>query len=202
MDRMMVPPGNGDDDIEYAKIQGAIESASKRIAAYEDQIGPKIRPYRYVVNMAYEGNIDNDDFPSQVRIASVQIKEGTIFYAKRLECVYSVVGTLASNSQAITLTVPASVRIPIFRFLWSVRDTGSDREWQNSPLPDSLLFTGNTNGFVLKGGHFLLSGGSELVIAVNASINTGGLPFTNVPLTAISSHQLQFSFAGVEVRRD
>ncbi len=188
------------DNADYEKLVADIGIAQKKVEKFEAGMGPQARPFRYIVNMSFPNitNAADSMVRMPLKIESFVTKTGTIFYAKRIECVYTIIGTSTATSQTLRLVVPNSIRPAIFRFLWSVRDTGSDRDWQSAPLPDAVLCTGNTNGFVLKRGHFLLSGGSVASVKVDASF-VGTFPITNFPFSAIAEHQLQFSFVGFEV---
>ena len=107
---------------------------------------------------------DRDNPPNlPPRRASAVVDRATRFYVKRIESVLQAVGT-NSDGLAATLVIPPPMRERACTFEYKVRDTGSDRNWQNDWLPYSLTLGGNLRGIGFKKAHAVLSGGAELIL--------------------------------------
>ena len=98
-------------------------------------------------------------------------------------------------------------RNDLFEFDWSIRDTGSDRDWQNFPQPEVFLCSGRLNPTRLPV-FGRIKGGSEVEVTINPVINTAGsgIFFTEAippgqPTEEVSSIKkiiVQISFHGYE----
>jgi hypothetical protein len=210
---------------EYQRLERAIEARRKRIEALEKG-SPLVRQrnFRYVVDFNFDYTEMSDGgngLPPSPQTRSFIVKSEaeaqrkTCFYVKSIEASYAVLA-----SQVITPTpeppappagpgqrffIGPDYRRNFFDFTWRIRDTGSDREWQNTALPSQLLVTGNVNPLLFGNGHCMLSGGTEVLVEITPtfsgnllSVVSGELTFSP-PLTAFKSHALQVCFVGVEV---
>jgi hypothetical protein len=206
---------------EYQRLERAIEARRKRIEALEKG-SPLVRQrnFRYVVdfNFDYTEMSRSPDVappPSQIRSfivkSEAEAQRKTCFYVKSIEASYAV---LASQRILPAPPVPPpgqrffigpDYRRNFFDFTWRIRDTGSDREWQNTSLPSQLLVTGNVNPLLFGNGHCMLSGGTEVLFEVTPTFSgnllseAGGEFFFAPPLNNFRSHALQVCFVGVEV---
>lgn len=218
---------------EYQRLERAIEARRKRVEALEKG-SPLVRQrnFRYVVDFNFDytemaglsGETDLLSFPvapppSQIRSfivkSEAEAQRKTCFYVKSIEASYAV---LASQQITPTPEPPAPSSGPgqrffigpdyrrnFFDFTWRIRDTGSDREWQNTALPSQLLVTGNVNPLLFGNGHCMLSGGTEVLIEITPTFSgnllsaAAGEATVLSPLTAFKSHALQVCFVGVEV---
>ena len=94
-------------------------------------------------------------------------------------------------------------RQSLFSFLWEIRDTGSDRDWQNAPQPDIFLCSGRLSPLTLPV-FGRVKGGSEVEVKVAPILNSpqNGVFFTDVTvdphLSSISKITVQLSFHGFE----
>lgn len=174
-------------------IAKAIESRKKRIEALEK--GPRWRNYKYVANIEFEADASIRRVSSPDQQASFVVKKDSYFLVTGLEYAYTVSGTLAENGAAASVLIPPGYNLP--RFNYKMRDTGSDREWQNDWLPSRLLMTGNLNGLLFRRGLVKLLGGSEVFVLASSISVTSSSNITG--LAAPKRHQLQFVFNGVEV---
>lgn len=163
-----------------------------------------VRNYRYVLDMEFPavGFATERDIPPLLppRQASALVDRATRFYVMEVETVLQAVGTDGTGARAVTLVIPPPMRERAVTFEYKVRDTGSDRNWQNDWLPGSLTLSGNLNGFgfnVNELAHAVVSGGSEIVVDVRAQVTAPNAAFLG--LTAVSRWGLTFSFIGVEV---
>ena len=94
-------------------------------------------------------------------------------------------------------------RESMFSFNWEIRDTGSDRDWQNTPQPDVFLCSGRLSPLVLPV-FGRVKGGSEVEVKVSPFLNSpeNGLFFTDInvdpTLSSITGITVQISFHGYE----
>jgi hypothetical protein len=196
---------------ELLKLEAEIASRQKKIEQYEqNEVPPVLRNYRYVVDFIFPATGDPgaqygpggnqfNRFPMATQ--AFLVRKDTVFVVKGVEAVYSAVGTITGTAQAATITVPETVRNAIFDYRFKVYDSGSGREWQNDWVPSELLFGGNRRGLQFGNGHALLSGGSEVIVSVDAGIGSlGVVSFAGLTNGSITSNLLKFSFYGVEVK--
>jgi hypothetical protein len=220
---------------EYQRLERAIEARRKRVEALEKGSPlVRQRNFRYVVDFNFDyTEMTRFDAGTGVPVASPDVappssqtrsfivkseaeaQRKTCFYVKSIEASYAV---LASTSITPTPEPPAPPTGPgqrffigpdyrrnFFDFTWRIRDTGSDREWQNTALPSQLLVTGNVNPLLFGNGHCMLSGGTEVLIEITPTFSGNLLSQASgefiflPPLTAFKSHAIQVCFVGVEV---
>jgi len=185
---------------ELAALRNDIAEREKLIAFYEKYgLIPDEPNSAYVFNFAYDGMANNQLTTTRypVQTQTVQIRKDTLFYVKSIGHAYTVVGKRLTVSQVARLTLSEMLRLQMFDYKFKIRDTGSDREWQNDWVPGSLLFTGNYNSFRMREGHALCSPGSEVSIQVDAQCF--GNPTFQSQVENIASQQLQIVLAGFEV---
>jgi len=77
---------------------------------------------------------------------------------------------------------PGVFRNDLFDFNWEIRDTGEDRDWQNTPQPDVFLCTGRLAPLFLPI-FGKMKGGSEIEVKVS--------PFVNLPISGIFFYDTQ-----------
>lgn len=201
---------------EYQRLQRAIEARQKRIVALESGTPDIVqRNFRYVLDYTFDFTEYPTLPPSQTRTFIVKSetegKRKTRFYVKSLEINYAVLASPIIYrgpfqdpviGEGQRFFIAPDYRRYFFDFTWRIKDTGSDREWQNTDMPSQLLMTGNVNPLLLGNGHCMLSGGTEVSMQIDPTFsgliieNEGNarLAFTN-PI----SHFVQISFVGVEV---
>jgi hypothetical protein len=155
------------------------------------------RNFRLVVDLPLVGVPAADTMFSPVERTALA-RKGTIFYVKELDFTLSVVGTAAVTGGAVTLVIPAPTRDLTVLFEYRIRDTGSDRDWQNKWVPGPVALGANINGLRLGTAHAVVSGGSEIVISLRAqrALSTAG----DLGLASISSFFFQATLSGVEVK--
>lgn len=185
---------------ELASLRNDIAERERLIAHYEKfGLLPDEANFSYVFNFNYGGMANNQLTTTRydVQQQTVQVKKDTIFYVKSIGQSYTVVGKRLDLAQTARLTLAETVRLQMFDFKFKIRDTGSDREWQNDWVPGQLLFTGNYNSFRMREGHALCSPGSEVTIQVDAQCF--GNPTFQSQVENITSQQLQIVLSGFEV---
>jgi hypothetical protein len=186
-----------DFNFDYTEMAGLIEGIDPFVGVFPGVAPPSPQTRSFIVK------------------SEAEAQRKTCFYVKSIEASYAV---LASQQFIPTPEPPAPSEGPgqrffvgpdyrrnFFDFTWRIRDTGSDREWQNTSLPSQLLVTGNVNPLLFGNGHCMLSGGTEVLVEITPTFSGNLLSeasgeFTVLPpLTAFKSHALQVCFVGVEV---
>ena len=206
---------------EYQRLERAIEARRKRIEGLEKG-SPVIaqRNFRYVLDYTFdftapegsEVNVVAETPAAQTRsfiVKSEASENGkrTHFFVKSIEASYAVLASQRGVDPPVgqRFFIGPDYRRNFFDFTWRVRDTGSDREWQNTALPAQLLLTGNVNPLLFGNGHCMLSGGTEVLVDIvptfsgNILAELDGEFFATPAIGDIRSHFLQVCFVGVEV---
>ncbi len=176
---------------EMRRLDRAIAKRQKVIDSLSKKTGKQNFNRRYVLDLPVSLNAAGDGIDTSPVTRSFVVDRDCVFF-RPLELSYtnSAVGTVAS-------TPPVSGRFsfPNTAYLWfnyEVRDTYSDRSWQNMPLPDYAMGGGKLGGLPL--GPTTLPAGTEVLFTLyplNGVV--GGDAFT------ASSFAVQVSFAGFEV---
>jgi hypothetical protein len=184
------------DAMTLDEFKKAIAEREAKIDALEKR-KRGVRNFRLVVDLPLIGVPAADAmFPLVERTALV--RKDTIFYVKELEFTLSAVGTGAVTGGSVTRVIPAPSRDSTMRFEYRIRDTGSDRDWQNGWVPGPMSLGANINGLRMGAAHAAVSGGSEIVISLQAQrgLSTVG----DIGLASISSFFYQATLSGVEVK--
>lgn len=189
---------------ELRRIERAVDKRKKLL---EDLSSKKRRNLnrRYVLDIPID-LIKVPDFDESF-IASTQPitrsfvvdRDCTYFCCRELVYTPSIVGLFRFPSPE-SGTVQGKFSIPntaYFGFNWEVRDTYSDRAWQNFPLPDLAMGSGKTSGLPV-GRSAILPAGTEVLFtlyplswAIEDTYGEGGLSPTSL--------SVQVSFVGFEV---
>lgn len=204
---------------EVRRIEHAVVQRKALLAKLEQQMRDqgdgvlnleRERPQRYSVEFSF---VPGDLQPQE---RSFLVEGGTLFKCNQLESSFRVVGaaavddggggTLAGQNAQVTLPwAPVtgnrpSARQAYFDYLWRVRDTGSDRDWQNSNQPSIFMLTGSLMPVVLPV-RARIVGGSEVFVTIDPFFSRSvfgsnvGLFFT------VSQYIVHVSFFGTEVAR-
>lgn len=189
-------------DVAWAKEE--IKKRRDKIDALEKK-RRGIKNFRYVVSMTLPAvadpiSVNNPpNFPLQE--VAVNVAAGTKFYAKSMGAVYSVVGTDVLTNASVTTVVPPPRREMMFTFQYRVRDTGSDRFWDNDWTPGAALLGANVNDLRIGRGHAVCSGGAQIVVQMRAQLVAGAAAVQRaLGLNPVTQHLLEFYFVGVEVK--
>lgn len=196
---------------EYRRLQRQIESKKQQLDALLAPNGPGGEfptdfagigvPRRYTVQLDFIAGI------LEPQEKSATIDAGTVFRASHVETFVRAVGTgvdrYSSEPVTIQATLPWDQRLSYFDFLWSVRDTGTDREWVTPPQP-SLFAGGGYTGPLWLPKRNILSGGTALHVYLK--------PLLSVTTTqpdfgvrgfflggSIARYEVQFCFVGHEM---
>lgn len=185
---------------EFRRLERAHDKLTKKIAAFKKSV-PALRPYRYVLNFEFDvGGLlaepaDVSIFPSETR--SFSVRENTVFFVEEITFSFQARGTLATNGQNATLLAGPNGWKAALDFDWRVRDTGSNREWQNRALPVGLLMSNSVNPLRFGNGHSRLEGGAEVFFQI---IPTRVIPLIggSRPFSAVNSYNVEITFGGQE----
>jgi len=198
---------------EYRRIERALARRRAQVAALEKQAAraPAYaveRPKRYAVEFSFEPG----DLQEQSK--SFLVDGGTRFKCLTVESNLRVVGNVRVDDggggvltgQSVQMTLGygfgdagGSYRNEFFSFQWAIRDTGSDREWQNEKMPDVFLMSGHLAPLWLPIPS-VVEGGSHVAVDIDPLFNrvvTPGSP--DGLLATITKYIVQISFHGVEV---
>lgn len=198
---------SADDKAEYERIQAEISKCEDLVGLLEKGrvSNYKARNYRYILDfeIPYQrvGNFDDDGFflgPTNTPLlfeSSTIVKKDTKFFCTSVDCATYFTGRAFQTNTPVVLALKPYERQKYLNFEWAVRDTGSDRAWQNQFLPMSILKTNRINSLVLST-PTVLSGGAELF--VSCQINYMYF-FPGQALSEIKNFLIQFSFSGYEV---
>lgn len=210
---------------EYQRLERAIEARRKRIEGLEKG-SPVIvqRNFRYVLDYTFDFTVPEganplstpfvaETPPAQTRSFIVKSEatgdngKRTHFFVKSIEASYAILASPqgVDPPEGQRFFIGPDYRRNFFDFTWRVRDTGSDREWQNTALPAQLLLTGNVNPLLFGNGHCMLSGGTEVLVDIvptfSGNLLRRRLSSVSQPaaLEDFRSHFVQVCFVGVEV---
>lgn len=187
---------------EYERIQTEIEKCEKAISLLEQgrKATYQARNYRYVLDLdvPFENlPVDGLGNPTGTPLSfgtSTTIKKDTKFFCTHMECSTYAVGVFQGTQ--LTLAIRPWLRREYLQFEWAVRDTGSDRSWQNDFLPMGMLKTNRVNSLEL-GTPTVLSGGSEVFLEYK--VKSMALPIIDSLFEEIKKYTIQTSFCGYEV---
>lgn len=182
------------------------------------------RPKRYSVEFSFpikEG--DSNQQPIEQRAPPQQqsftVDGGTEFFCTELSSSLRVVGPAQVgdgfpniSGQAVNITAPYDIqpgfgsqaasayhRDNYMQYFYAIRDTGSDRDWQDVPQPSPFMLSGHLSALYLPT-PARSKGGTKVAVEIRPTtlnINTGALDLIN----ALQSVVVHISFHGVEVRK-
>lgn len=194
---------------EYRRLQRQIEMKNEQLKSLlevngeagdfpTDFEGALVR--RYSIDFQFKpGNGFGSPLP-QEQERSVVVESGTIFRCAYIESFVRAVGTGESvytdppTFPAVQATLGWDKRLMFFDYFWSVRDTGTDREWCNRPQPSLFGGGGYTGPFWLPRRN-VLGGGTVIYGKISPIVaqQTAEEFFTD---GGISSYNVQLSFVG------
>lgn len=181
---------------EVKRLERVIDKRTKALAQLDEKIQKRTSPRRYVLEFpvpAETAAVATAATNQPVTRSFVVDKDRARFFCQDVVFSVSAVGTvIGSSSNKATL----SPEFNLLDFTWRIRDTSTDREWQNTPLPRYFMASGLTTGLNMPWPAPLRPGAEiETTIVptlVSASALTAG--FSN-----LTSYTVQVSFVGFEV---
>lgn len=201
---------------EYRRLQRQLEQKTARLEALRavnGEAGQFPTDFEGALNRRYSieflfqpppaNPTDAETIASlQAQERQVVIEQGTVFRCAYVESFLRAVGTALDPFSGLSTTVQATLpwndRRRYFDYLWTVRDTGTDRDWVAPPQP-SWFGGGGYTGPLWLPRRTILSGGTSLYARVepfrSQNADEGGF-FSG---GTISQYILQMSFVGHQV---
>ena len=184
---------------EWAALAARHKSASDRLnqlIASADKSLWWERAYPVDVDLPlFTGSSTDGGYPASIGVINIEL--GTTFYVLGLEAPYTCTGVLSEDDSPATLTIPETLRPSIMDYTWTIRDSSTDRDWCNIPLPSAVIRTGNLGMFGLNA-QAKLSGGTRVTVTVNQTFFDANSEASG--LKTFSSHSLQFVLTGISVK--
>lgn len=176
---------------EVKRLERVIDKRAKALAQLETKVQQRTAPHRYVLEFDIPAGEQALNLP--ITRSFVVDKDCSRFFCQDVVFSIAAVGEITgvANSTKMTLT-PAW--FGTLDFLWRIRDTSTDREWQNTPLPRYFLASGLTAGLNLPSWSPLRPGAEveTTIVATRADDVIAGF-------TLVTSYTLQIAFVGFEV---
>lgn len=190
---------------EYRRLQRQLEDKTAQLSALtavNGERGDFPTDFENAKNVRYSIDFTFKALDLQPQERSVQIRSGTVFRCKYMECFVRVVGSVDDFQAAAIpaqITLPWNIRVIAFDFFGSVRDTGTDREWMTRPQP-SLFLGGGYYGPLWFPRRVVLGGGTNLFGRIEPFINADNIITPDVTLIqSVEEYIVQMSFVGHEV---
>lgn len=200
---------------EYNRLQRQLESKTQRLDALlaangragdfpVDFLGAIPRVYALTAsfdvldpdNTVYEG-IEPVE-------ADFTVDRGTIFRAAYMESVVRAVGTATDPytspavASAVQATLPWNSRLRVFDYTLFLRDTGTDREWQDRPQP-SMFGGGSYVGPLWFPRRCILSGGTTVYGLIQPTVIAPIAEYFNGDSGTVQSYTVQINIWGHQV---
>ncbi len=208
------PPPTADDIVmlgnEYNAVQRRLLARKQQLEAL---LGPNAPGGEFPTDFAGQKNrrygIDFTFTPGELvpQELSVTIEQNTIFRCAAMESFVRAVGTaedpFTAAEVAVQPTLPWNDRLIYFDYLWSVRDTGTDRQWTERPQP-SLFGGGGYWGPLWFPRRNILGGGTTIFVQIDPFLSlinpqSDGSFFEGGD---INSYLVHISFIGHQVPDD
>lgn len=155
---------------------------------------------RYSIDLAFA---PGELIPQEL---SVTVEHGTIFRCAAIESFVRAVGTAddpySGEEVSVQATLPWSDRLRYFDYLWKIRDTGTDREWNERPQP-SLFGGGGYFGPLWLPRRVVLGGGTTIFAEVSPIVSLATPTQSSFfQGGSLNSYVVQISFIGHQVPDD
>lgn len=177
---------------EVKRLERVIEKRAKALEQLEAKAQRRTAPRRYVLEFSIPAG--TGALPQQpVTRSFVVDKEASRFFCQDVVCSVSAVGTITGVTSSNKLTLSPEW-LSTLDFLWRIRDTSTDREWQNEPLPRYFMASGLTAGLNMPWSSPLRPG-AEIEVTIVPTLVSGNV----VGINPVLSYTLQIAFVGFEV---
>lgn len=176
---------------EVNRLERVIEKRAKALEQLEAKVQRRTSPRRYVLEFPIPA--DNKFLNQPFTRSFVVDRDCTRFFCQSLAVSIAAVGRVPLVANSNKATLPPSV-LDALDFTWRIRDTSTDREWQNAPLPRYFLASGLTTALDLPW-PATARPGTEIEATLVPSI----LSQSTILLSDITSYTVQISFVGFEV---
>lgn len=201
------------DDVEQL-IVNQLRRTDRAIKARRDRLKEAEQPdkgrtfnRRYVLEFSFDNTLYNGGSVSTFnRLILPQVRSFVVdrdckrFYCQELVATMLVVGSPSSESgfpapPAQKYTLPPIGCFQAMSYTWRVRDTSTDRDWSDSPLPSTYVQQSNVGGYRLPS-WALLEPGTELQVTLAPTFAALSIPTI---ASVLSKIEVNFSFIGFEV---
>lgn len=186
---------------ELRRIDRAIERRDKALQAESNKDGMRTFPKRYVLDLSVDIPVTAEDVVVESQLNPVIRSFVVDRDCKRFFCKQVVASIIARGdvgASSVTATPPVNpfpLTDRVLDFLWKVRDTSTDREWSDYPLPSYVLpIEGLIGGYALPA-PAVLDPGTEVEVSITPLAARRSL----FPIQNISKISVLFSFVGFEV---
>jgi hypothetical protein len=186
---------------QLRRTDRAIEARKKRIqeALKEKESSGRIFNKRYVLEFGFtprfeeEASVTFDVLPAtRSFVVDRDVKR---FFCQEISFALLAVGLPFQQQASSKLTLPWYAAQRAMPFTWQVRDTSTDRDWSDAPLPSVFAQQGFVGGYRLPAA-VVLDPGTEVQATIQPNFVRNNVPFYIQTLSAI---EVQFSFIGFEV---
>ncbi|NBT35339.1 MAG: hypothetical protein EBT03_07345 [Betaproteobacteria bacterium] len=190
---------------ELRRIDRAIERREKALQAASEKDGARTFPRRYVLDLPVDIPVSTEEPPSIYFPGSVLLpvsrsfvvdRDCKRFFCQQIVASLIVNGNLAGQSASLTPFQTGSQNT-LLPFLWQVRDTSTNREWSDYPLPSFVLPIESMVGGYSLPAPAVLDPGTEVEVSLQPLSATNLL--TEETVTEIRKISVIFSFVGFEV---
>jgi hypothetical protein len=189
---------------ELRRIDRAIERREKALQSALEKEGARTFPRRYVLDLPVDIPPSTEEPPSIYFPGSVLLpvarsfvvdRDCKRFFCQQLTASLIVNGGISGESASLT-PYQTGAQDSLLPFLWQVRDTSTNREWSDYPLPSfALPIDSMIGGYVLPA-PAVLDPGTEVEVSLQPLSATNSLAGV---LTQIRRISVIFSFIGFEV---
>lgn len=176
---------------EVKRLERVIEKRAKALAQLEAKAQQRTSPRRYVLE--YDIPAGDDALARPLTRSFVVDRDCSRFFCQEVVTSVSVIGQITgvANSNKFTLSPEWTGALD---FTWRIRDTATDREWQNTPLPSYFLASGLTSPLSMPWSTPLRPGAEVETTIVPTQSGAALLNFDSV-----TSYTVQIAFVGFEV---
>jgi hypothetical protein len=179
---------------EVKRLERIVEKRAKTLAQLEAKVQQRTAPRRYVLEFDVPASsaISGATYRPLTRSFVVD-KDSSRFFCQDVVFSVAAVGEITgvTNSNKMTLSPQWQGTLD---FTWRIRDTATDREWQNVPLPRYFLASGLTAGLPLPWSAALRPGAEIETTIVPTQVRS-----TISGFNSVTSYTLQIAFVGFEV---
>jgi hypothetical protein len=177
---------------DLARLDRAIEGRKRRRTAKPSKKPLRCDARRYLVDVPIAVSSTSARMQPITRTVVID-RVCKAFRCRELVATTAAIGTMVDTDVATKISLPAFSRS--LSYQWQVRDTYTDREWQNAFLPDLVLASGKNGGLQL-GRPAVLPAGTLLEVTI-MPIQT---PTTvSYYMSGVTEYAVQLSFVGDEV---
>jgi len=180
---------------ELRRIDRATADVQRMLDAADKKSGMHVFPRRYSVETSFDV-VTFPQTPTPDVKSFVVDRDCQAFFCEEIDYTLLAVGTIAVTATANKITITPRIRGIVCPFLWRVRDSSSDRDWQDQALPSFLLGSGQLSGHRLPK-WAILPPGAEVQTSVEPLLTAATV--AGFTASTVQRYVVQMSFIGFEV---